>query len=304
MLMTMTARPVGAQENTGASGVRISPTRAELTIEKGQSAKAEFTVKNVTSSQIRVVAQLNDFEPQDNGSPKPLKDGEYNAASLKDMLILPEDRVLQPDEEFSSEVFVNVPNSVAAGAYYGLVLYKAVPVGAQAPGQVSLTGSVAGIVLVNVPGEVSEGMQLVSIKAGRRTEGTDEIKLSNIFAQPFDSVQVLVKNTGNSILKPYGRVEVKDYRGNVVAQYELNDTDPKSNVLPDSRRIFTNQIEGVKLPGKYTIEAALSYSNGGDVLVQKVTVWYLPLWVVVLSVLAIAAIVFLIMMTLRKRSRR
>jgi hypothetical protein len=304
LLLAMTARPVGAQDNTGASGVRISPTRSELTIEKGQSAKAEFSIKNVTGAQIRVVTELNDFDPQDNGSPKPLKDGERNAASLKDMLILPQDRVLEPNEEFVSEVFVNVPSSAAAGAYYGLVLYKAVPLGSQAPGQVSLTGSVAGIILVNVPGEVTEGMQLVSIKAGKRTNDSDEIRLSNIFAQPFDSVQILLKNTGNSILKPYGRVEVKDFRGRQIATYELNITDPKANVLPNSRRIFTDKIEGVKLPGKYTIEAALSYSNGGDVLVQKVTVWYLPIWVVVIAVAILAGAVFFVMRMLRKRSRK
>ena len=303
-LTAMTATPVGAQTNTGASGVRISPTRAELTINQGESAKAQFSIKNVTNTQVRVVTELNDFEPQEDGSPKPLKDGEHNAATLKDMLILPQDKVLEPNEEFSSEVFLNVPSTQAPGAYYGLVLYKAVPLGSQGPGQVSLTGSVAGIILVNVPGQVTESMQLVSIKAGKRTNDTDEIRLSNIFAQPFDSVQVLLKNTGNSFLKPYGRVTVKDFRGNEVATYELNDTDPKANVLPNSRRIFTNKIEGVKLPGKYTIEAALSYSNGGDVLTQKVSVWYLPIWIVVLAIVIVAGLVFVIMRTLRKKSRK
>ena len=303
-LIAMTATPVGAQDNTGASGVRISPTRAELTINQGESSKAQFSIKNVTSSQVRVVTELNDFEPQEDGSPRPLQDGEHNAATLKDMLILPQDRVLEPNEEFVSEVFLNVPSTAAPGAYYGLVLYKAVPLGTAGPGQVSLTGSVAGIILVNVPGQVTESMQLVSIKAGKRSGVTNEIRLSNVFAQPFDSVQVLLKNTGNSFLKPYGRVIVKDFRGNEVANYELNDSDPKANVIPNSRRVFTDKIEGVKTPGKYTIEAALSYSNGGDILTQKVSVWYLPIWVVVLTVAVVAALVFAVMRMLRRKSRK
>lgn len=304
VLTAMTVTPVRAQENTGASGVRISPTRAELTVNQGDSSKAEFSIKNVTTAPVRVVAELNDFEPQENGSPRPLADGERNSASLKDMLILPQDRVLEPNEEYISEVFINVPGTQAAGSYYGLVLFKAVPLSAQGPGQVSLTGSVAGIILVSVPGEVTESMQLVSIKAGKRTDGSDEIRLSNIFAQPFNTVQILLKNTGNSFLKPYGRVSVTDFRGKEVANYELNDTDPKANVLPNSTRIFTDSIEGVKTPGKYTIEAAISYSNGGDVLTQKVTVWYLPIWTVVLAVLIVGAAVFGVMRLLRKKSRK
>ncbi len=43
-LTAMTATPVGAQTNSGASGVRISPTRAELTINQGESAKAQFSI--------------------------------------------------------------------------------------------------------------------------------------------------------------------------------------------------------------------------------------------------------------------
>jgi hypothetical protein len=301
----LTFAPAIAQSPApGASGVRISPTRAEETVKQGESSVAKFSVKNVTSSQVKIVTELNDFDPQEDGSPKPLKADEHNSATLKDIVTLPADKILEPNEEADMAVTLNVSANQAPGSYYGLILYKAVPLGEQGPGQVSLTGSVAGIVLVNVPGQVSESMSLVSIMAGKRTGSSTEIRFSNVFAQPFDNVQVLLKNTGNSFLKPYGRVIVKNMQGKQVTAYELNDTDPKANVLPNSKRGFTTPITGVKVPGKYTIEAAISYSNGGDVLTQKVSVWYLPVWLVAIVVLVVALVVFVVLRAFKKKSRR
>jgi hypothetical protein len=301
---TMVLSPVIVSAQ-GASGVRVSPTRAEETVNQGESSTANFSVKNVTGAQVKIVAELNDFDPQDDGTPKPLKINEHNTATLKDIVTLPADKILEPNEEASMPVVLNVSSTQAPGSYYGLVLYKAVPLGEQGPGQVSLTGSVAGIILVNVPGQVSESMSLVSIQAGKRTAGSStEIRFSNVFAQPFDNVQIMLKNTGNSFLKPYGRVVVKNMQGKQVAAYELNDTDPKSNVLPNSKRSFTTAIQGVKVPGKYTIEAAVSYSTGGDVLTQKVAVWYLPVWLVAVVVVLVAAVVFAILRMLKGKSRK
>lgn len=306
MVVTASALPVGAQNTNSASGLRISPTRAEVSVEKGQASEAKFNIKNVTAGTITVKTVLNDFEPQEDGSPKPLAGGESNAASIRSFVTLPTDFKLEPEQEQDVVVPIAIPEGQAAGAYYGVVLFQSVPADqASTPGQVSLTGSVGGIVLVNVPGEIKESMQLVSIRAGRQTPGTNnEVRLSNIFAQPFDRVQVRVKNTGNSFLKPYGRVTVSDWRGKEVAAYEMNDADPRANVLPNSQRVFTNPIEGVKMPGRYTIAAGIAYGNGGDVLTQKVNVWYLPVWVVVTTIAVIALLVFGLMKVLKRAPRR
>jgi hypothetical protein len=299
------AQPVLAQSNP-ASGLRISPTRAEVTAEASSTAEAKFNIKNVTGGRVTMKAKLNDFDPQDDGSPKPLKENETNAASIRSFITLPGDVVLEPDEALDVVIPIIIPVGQAPGSYYGVVLFQGVPlVEGEAPGQVSLTGSVGGIVLVSVPGEVKESMQLVSVKAGRLTPGqTNEVRLSNVFAQPFDRVQVRVKNTGNSFLKPFGKVTVTDWRDKVVGSYEMNDTDPKANVLPNSQRVFTDTIKDIKTPGRYTVSAGIAYGQGGDVLTQQITVWYLPIWVVVVAVLVIAAAVFAVLRLLKKAPRK
>jgi hypothetical protein len=304
-LATMTTASVGAQNTSPASGLRISPTRAEVTVAQSESAEAKFNIKNVTGGKIIVRARLNDFEPQEDGSPKPLKDGETNGASIKSFITLPVDIPLEADQDTDVVIPVAVPAGQAPGAYYGVVLFQGVPANETNAGQVSLTGSVGGIILVNVPGAIKESMQLVSIRAGRLTPGTNnEIRLSNVFAQPFDRVQVRVKNTGNSFLKPYGKVSVTDWRGKEVASYEMNNTDPRANVLPSSQRVFTDKVSGVKMPGRYTITAGIVYGDGGDVLTQKVNIWYLPIWTVIVAVVLLAAIVFGILRLLKRAPRR
>lgn len=303
-LATMTVAPVGAQSGP-ASGLRISPTRAEVSVGQSETSEAKFNIKNVTGGTIIVKSRLNDFDPQEDGSPKPLKEGETNGASIKNFITLPADVTLEADKDVDVVVPISVPAGQAPGAYYGVVLFQGLPANQSTGGQVSLTGSVGGIILVNVPGAVKESMQLVSIRAGRMTPASNnEVRLSNVFAQPFDRVQVKVKNTGNSFLKPYGKVTVSDWRGHEVASYEMNDTDPRANVLPSSQRLFTNTISGVKMPGRYTISAGLAYGDGGDVLTQKVNVWYLPIWTVVLAVLVLAALVFAVLRLLKRAPRR
>jgi len=303
--VTMTVAPVGAQSGGPASGLRISPTRSEVTVGQGEAGEAKFNIKNVTGGTIVVKSRLNDFDPQEDGSPKPLKDGETNGASIKSFITLPADVTLEADKDTDIIVPISVPSGQAPGAYYGVVLFQGLPANQSNTGQVSLTGSVGGIILVNVPGNIKESMQLVSIRAGRVTPGSNnEVRLSNVFAQPFDRVQIRVKNTGNSFLKPYGKVTVADWRGREVTSYEMNDTDPRANVLPSSQRVFTNTVSDIKTPGRYTISAGLAYGDGGDVLTQKVTVWYLPIWTVVVAVLLLAGIVFGILRLLKKAPRK
>lgn len=305
VLAATTVSPVVAQGGP-ASGLRISPTRAEVTVERGAAGEAKFNIKNVTGGTVTVKAVLNDFDPQEDGSPKPLREGENNAATIKNFITLPADINLTADAAQDITIPIVIPENQAPGAYYGVVLFQGLPVQeSDTPGQVSLTGSVGGIILVNVPGDIKESMQLVSIRAGRTTPGSNnEVRLSNIFAQPFDRIQVRVNNTGNSFLKPFGKVTLTDWRGNEVAAYEMNDTDPRANVLPASQRVFTDEIEGVSIPGRYTITAGIAYGDGGDVLTQKVSVWYLPVWLVVAVIVLLALIVFGIMRLVKRAPRK
>ena len=80
-----------------------------------------------------------------------------------------------------------------------------------------------------------------------------------------------------------------NYFGKKVHSYEVNNSDPRGIVLPNSSRTFVDGLENIKKPGKYTAIVGVAYGNGAEVITYKSSFWYVPLWcLVVLAVLLIA----------------
>lgn len=277
-----------AQEDTSGSGLSISPTRTELTIEPGSAETVKISLKNVSGTDIVANATVNDFESDDEtGEPRLLPESDtQNPASIARFINNLDDVELKKDEKKDIELALQVPADAPPGAYYGVVRYTAVPVGQRSdPGQVALTASVGTLVLIEVPGDIKEQIQVLSLKALRDGKGG-----SFFFKQP-DQVAVRIKNTGNSFSKPFGRVSVSQAGGKEVYSYELNNTDPKSNILPNSNRTFVDKVENIKTPGRYTVTANISHGKGGEVLTQRTSFWYVPAWLAaVLGVILLAII--------------
>jgi hypothetical protein len=61
-----------------------------------------------------------------------------------------------------------------------------------------------------------------------------------------------------------------------VASYQFNNPKQPGNILPNSERIFTNNIKGINQIGRYTVIASVSYGNGSQVLTQTKSFWYIP----------------------------
>ena len=293
-----------------ASGLRVSPTRAELTVAPGASDTARFTITNVTGGNIVVRSEVNDFEANPDGSVKLQAEGaEPTANSIKPFVAALPDQPLAAGESYDAVVDVNIPGGTAPGAYYGTMLFQAVPITAEGeePGQVALSGSVGTIILIQVPGDVTEKMQLISMRAAREVKAdTDapEIKPGTLFNKPPTKIQVTVKNVGNSFLKPFGTVSVQNWQGKEVYSYGINNTDPRGNVLPNTERVFTNDLENIGWFGRYTIISGITYGDGGDILTQESTFWVIPLWLVAVVVALIVLLVAGVVMIIRKIKKR
>lgn len=281
---------VWAQDNSSSgSGLSVSPTRTELSIEKGGTEKVELNVRNVTRGPIIAKPFISDFESDDTtGEPRLYANTEKrNSASISSFVTGLEDVTLQPGEDKNLTYTVNIPADAASGGYYGAITYRAVPAN-QADlesGEVALTANVASLVLIEVPGDITEQIQVTNVSAKKGD------KAGSFFTGVPDKVAITVKNNGNSFSKPFGTVTITDMSGKQVYSYELNNSTPRGNILPKTNRTFTDELKNVKKPGRYTITANVSHGSGGEVLTQKVSFWYLPVWLlVVLAVLLIAIV--------------
>ncbi|OGL26478.1 hypothetical protein A2708_01465 [Candidatus Saccharibacteria bacterium RIFCSPHIGHO2_01_FULL_49_21] len=290
--------PALAQQDTSTSGISITPLLAEYTIKPGQADKLDITLKNVTSGDIIAQPFVEDFEADDRtGNPVIITDPNNRSPnSIKNFVSGLEDVPLAKGEQKTVTLAVQTPSNSPPGGYYGVIRYKAVPPNAPAleGGDVALSASVGTIVLITVPGTLTEQVEL----AGLHVYEND--KEAIFFLKQPNKAGVEIKNLGNGFIKPFGTVEIRNMFGEVVYTYQLNDSNPRANILPDSSRIFVNDIKNISKPGRYTMTASVTYGTGGEILVGKKTFWYLPPWLVAIIVVVLLALIIAVVWAWRR----
>jgi hypothetical protein len=290
IFLAISASGVYAQKTQIGNGFRISPVRSEYIIEKGKSETFVVTIENPTAGAINAKAVVNNFIASDKEDGEPrlvLDDSAQQPANNFKKLVGPLPEVsLKPKEKKEIPVIVTVPVGANSGGYYGAIRF--VPSESGGAGNVALTASVGSIVLVRVPGNLTEKINLVQLSAAQEGKTKSFVTSGDV------SVATRLKNVGNIHVQPFGKVQVKNMFGKVVSEFELNGTDPRANILPDSIRRFNNDLKKPK-PfwfGRYTIIANIGYSQGsGDLITAKAGFWYLPTWFLILLLIIVMAIV-------------
>jgi hypothetical protein len=147
---------------------------------------------------------------------------------------------------------------------------------------------------VTVPGNLKENMTIIEFTAAKNdSNGRIFINSGKM------SMIVRLKNTGNIHVKPFGTIQVS--KGNqVIEEYELNNTDPRANVLPNSTRKFKDNLKNQKWIGKYTITANIGYGSSGGLITAKTYFWVIPTWFVIAAAALIVAIIAIAFILYRK----
>jgi hypothetical protein len=289
--------------NAPGSGLSISPLHNQLNLDPGQSSTIKLSIKNITQNEITAKAYVNDFKSDNNtGNPVIITDPKVQLPTSIKKFAHPGDVPLAVGEKKEVSVPVSIPDGATPGAYYGIIRYRAIPAGSQAPkeGEVSLSASVGTIVLIQVRGDLKERAQLSALKVfNNDSSGT-------IFFKKPNKAGVEVNNLGNSFVQPFGKVTITNTSGKQIYAYEVNNNEPRSNVLPGSKRMFINAIKNIDKPGRYTVNASIAVSNGSDVLVSQKTFWYLTggLLVAVIGVLILLIVATLLAYRKYRKSRR
>jgi hypothetical protein len=283
------------------SGLSIAPTISEFTIKPGGHQSITITLKNITVDNVVAKGVVNDFVSDNNtGNPKIITDTSIKSPnSLRDFIQNIDDIPLNKGQQKNVILDIQVPKNATPGAYFGVVRYKAVPTGVNAPGpgQVALTASVGTIVLVTVPGNIRQQVQVAGIHVYRG--GHD----GSIFFGSPNRIGVEVRNYGNGFEKPFGTVELNNTFNKTIVTYQLNNPKQPGNVLPNSTRIFSHDVKGVKRIGRYSVIASVSYGSGSQVLTLKKNFWYIPPWVGILALIILIGLVGLAYRAYRRYNR-
>jgi hypothetical protein len=290
-----------AQSAPTGSGLSISPTIYQFTVKPGQTQSMQLTIKNTTTGDITAAGEVDDFVANGtSGSPRIVTPPTPQTPnSIKSFVGTLYNIPLSPNQQKTISVNILIPNSTPAGAYYGVLRYKSLPAGVspENAGKISLTASVATVVLITVPGNIR---QLVKVDALHIYSGNHDGRL--FFSKP-DKIGVEINNLGNGFAQPFGTVEIQNMFRKEVDTFQFNNPQQLGNVLPNSIRIFTKPIHGISQIGRYTVTANVAYGNGSNVLTIQKTFWYIPSWLAY-TVLAILLILVLLTIRLYVRYRR
>lgn len=284
-----------AAEPLATNGYRVSPVRTSLTIKPGSSSTLTVYIQNASKSVENLQVLVNDFQPpkDESGNPALLLNGDTAPQhSLKQFVTVPGSTfTLQPGQQKPVSVNINVPAGTPGGGYYGAIRFA--PVGASGNKNVNLSASVASLVLITVPGNISEQISIAGFGVAQGKD-VSSAGLHTIFFNNKNLKGVVrFQNSGNVQEQPFGKIVLKK-GSTILATYDVNKSDSPGNVLPDSIRRFSVDLNKVGSFGKYRIEGNFGYGSKGQLLTANATFYVIPIAVIILAIAVILLILFLI----------
>ena len=278
-----------ANPGTG-SGLKVSPVVTNLTINAGETQTVQVYVQNVSTSGVTLQALINDFTSNDEaGTPALLLNNAYAPSHSLKRFITPINNFLLPgSSEKVVDVQITVPKGTPGGGYYGAIRF--LPASQANGGNVTLTASVGSLILVKVPGNYKEQMKLLSLDVVKN-EKSDPSTLFTNNKNLLASIRI--QNQGDIQEQPFGKLLLK--QGNkVLGIYEINNTQPRGNVLPDRTRRFTIKLDKVGNFGKYTLIGNFGYGTSGQLISGQSTFYVVPVAMILAAVVALLVLLFLI----------
>lgn len=292
----------GAAQTVGGNALRISPVRQDLTIKPGSSKTVDVFVENLTSAPASLEGIVNDFtaSTDESGTPRILLDKDSYAPNhgLKRYVAPVGTFTLKPKEQKNIKVTISIPKDAAGGGYFGAVRFA--PSSTNSNKQVSLSASVGSLLLVTVPGEITEQMNVAGFNVGKGDK-------AGTFFMNGKGLKNFVRfeNKGNVQEYPFGKITLKK-SGKVLKTIEINSITPRGAVLPDSIRKFVTDLgDQANSFGKYTLEGNFGYGAKGQLLSAKTSFYVVPLpYLIGAGVLVLLVVLAILLPRMMKRHDR
>lgn len=292
------------QAQSAANTLKVTPIRSDIQILPGERQVVSVTVSNLTGNDISVRAIANDFiaSSKEDGSPALILDeNEYAPThSLKRFMRPIQDFTIPANEGKTIDVVISVPAGAQAGGYYGAIRFA--PTNPDGGGEVNLSASVASLILLTVPGDMVEKLNLTdfNIQQGGKV-GTDFRTANDLKAF------IRFQNMGNVQLGPFGKISVSQ-GDRVVYEADFNTENPRDVVLADSARRWEVPLKNIGEFGHYTVNATFTYGSKNQTIEVEQSFWVIPQFMIILAiviiVLLLGGIALAIFLIIRRNKRR
>lgn len=301
----------------GNFSLQVSPSPLVETLKPGATTTAKLMIRNTGTATESLKIEPRSFTIDPQTGKVTLQDTEPSVIAHWISFSAPTFTV-QPGQWYTQQITIALPQDTGFSYSLALVISRTSNPKISQSGQ-QINGSVAVFTLINVdrPGAI------------RRLEVEKFEPSASIYEYVPATLNTTFKNTGNTIVQPYGNIFIQRGANDKVPLATLPVNDQKGYILPGSDRIITSQwSDGFPLYrvtaqadgsqktttswdwsqmshfriGPYTAKLVAAYNDGRrDVPIEKeVTFWVLP-WKIILGAVIVAAVLILGIWTLLRK---
>jgi hypothetical protein len=284
-----------------AQALTISPARAEITGDPGETISDSFLLINEQNSDETFYTSVENFDSQgESGTPNFTSSKE----GLPTWIKVTDKVVLKKGERVKVPYSVVIPKDADSGGHFAAIFLSTVPPSTK-DSQVSVGAKVGMLVLLKVTGNVTEKGGLLTFILKEEKKVLTSLPINFVYR---------FKNDGNDRVKPEGQITIKNMFGVMTASIDANQA--MGNILPKSIRryeVHYGEKEGpaVSAPffeqvkfqmdnfafGLYFADLDLKFGNQGTAhssLTYFMFPWQLLTVVLVIALLAIALLTLML----------
>jgi len=242
--------PEASPKPTG-NGISLAPARLELEMQPGTETTVvvnlDYHATSENSQPVRIVASLNDWTIDRDGQVKFERANTLPNSASPWLIYSPAETTVTPGNLHAIRVTVSVPKDATPGDHLTALIVE------QRPDNIKLNENrrqmviryrMGAVFYIKVPQLRRQG-SLESLRA--------ETKDDQILVTP------LLKNTGNSVIRPLTSLKVTNSTGVAVAELPQKESLP---LLGGSELVQPLVLESRLAPGTYTVKYRVDFQDG------------------------------------------
>ena len=152
----------------------------------------------------------------------------------------------------------------------------------------NLNASVASLILLTVPGDVVEKINLTNFDVQQGGKSGNNFSSSNDL-----QTSIRFENKGGVQIGPIGKISVKQ-GDKVVYETDFNNKDQRDMILPDGARRWNIPLKNIGSFGDYTVMATFTYGTKNQTLEVERSFWIIPQVAIIATIVGVVVLIALI----------
>ena len=244
------AKPEPTTKPSG-NGISLAPARLELEMQPGQETTVVVNLDYHSTADnaqpVRIVASLNDWTIDRNGQVQFERANALPNSASSWLIYSPAETTVTPGNLHAIRVTVSVPKDATPGDHLTALIVEQRPDNIklnQNRRQVVIRYRMAAVFYIKVP-QLRRAGSLESLRA--------EVTDNQVVVTP------LLKNAGNSVIRPLTSLKVTDSAGVSVAELPQKESLP---LLGGAELVQPVVLETRLAPGTYTVKYRIDFQDG------------------------------------------